>query len=980
MKMRKLVAALLAVLMLCSIIPFSVAAESASATITFDDAGKRTEFDADHQVWQENGITVTNNKDASATGVADYAKPARFYKGSTLIVEYPGMTKIEFACNTAAYATALAGVIDGATADGKVVSVTLNGVDSFSCSLSGGQVRMDALTVYSGEGGETPVDPDVPGDDPVDPPVDPDVPGDEPVDPAASATITFDDAGKRTEFDADHQVWQENGITVINNKDASTTGVADYAKPARFYKGSTLIVEYPGMTKIEFACNTAAYATALAGVIDGATADGKVVSVTLNGVDSFSCSLSGGQVRMDSLTVYSGEGGETPDIPDQPAIPDGIELSIADAIAMGQTYEHNIFSEAKYYVTGVITEVYNTQFGNMRVTDEAGNILTIYGTYNEDGSVRYDAMEEKPVAGDTVVLYGVIGQYNGTSQMKNGWIMGVIPGEGGDDPVDPPVSDDLGVIADPEVGVAYKFGMVQENVSVSDVYYLIGGMNSFYMATGTDAAAALDVYLEAANGGYYLYAMVNGVKQYINMVVSADGAHVNGAYEAKASTVYTYDADYQTVIADVDGAYYWFGTRNDKQYTTVGPCNIEYNGFYCQFYAEGGDTPVDPDQPGDDPVDPPVSGEIETDYPFLFGMIQYNVSEDDVYFLAGGMNGFYMETTTDADAAIVVYVEAADGGYYLYTYDGNQKLYINMVVNGTHVNGAYETKASTVYRYDDNYGTLIANVNGADYWFGTRNDNTYTTVGPCKVEYEGFYCELWYFTEEEDCEHEYDDEYDADCNLCGAIREVPDKPIETDSDFVVGNVEGSAGDTVQVTVSAINNPGIISAKVRVYFDTTVLKLVGAEAGNFSAGGYSWGDEDIANEEGSFVINWCDATHPDSAADLLATLSFEILEGTADGTYPITIEFSCDDDVFNAEDETVWFNAVDGSVTVVTATSIPGDVDGNGKLNNRDLGLMQLRLNDGDLTDKTFIEEAADMDGNGKLNNRDLGLLQIELNS
>ena len=57
----------------------------------------------------------------------------------------------------------------------------------------------------------------------------------------------------------------------------------------------------------------------------------------------------------------------------------------------------------------------------------------------------------------------------------------------------------------------------------------------------------------------------------------------------------------------------------------------------------------------------------------------------------------------------------------------------------------------------------------------------------------------------------------------------------------------------------------------------------------------------------------------------------------------------------------------------------GDVDGNGKLNNRDLGLMQLYLNGYDLTDKTFVAEAADMDGNGKLNNRDLGMLQRVLN-
>ncbi|MGM9647751.1 MAG: hypothetical protein ACI3YH_06445, partial [Eubacteriales bacterium] len=29
----------------------------------------------------------------------------------------------------------------------------------------------------------------------------------------------------------------------------------------------------------------------------------------------------------------------------------------------------------------------------------------------------------KPVAGDTVKIYGIVGQYNGTAQIKNGWIV-----------------------------------------------------------------------------------------------------------------------------------------------------------------------------------------------------------------------------------------------------------------------------------------------------------------------------------------------------------------------------------------------------------------------------------------------------------------------------------------------------------------------------------------------------------------------------
>ena len=120
---------------------------------------------------------------------------------------------------------------------------------------------------------------------------------------------------------------------------------------------------------------------------------------------------------------------ETPEQPEEPETPVVDEpaadstLTIADAIALGLTKDSNSYTEGKYYVTGVITEVYNTTYGNMRITDEAGNILTIYGTFNADGTVRYDALETMPVAGDTVTLYGIIGQYNGAAQMMNGWIV-----------------------------------------------------------------------------------------------------------------------------------------------------------------------------------------------------------------------------------------------------------------------------------------------------------------------------------------------------------------------------------------------------------------------------------------------------------------------------------------------------------------------------------------------------------------------------
>lgn len=99
---------------------------------------------------------------------------------------------------------------------------------------------------------------------------------------------------------------------------------------------------------------------------------------------------------------------------------------IANAIAIGGAKEHNTYTEEKYIIAGIVTEVYNTIYGNMYVTDELGNIITVYGTYSADGSTRYDEIEKKPVAGDYVVLVGVLGQYNGTPQMKNAWIQSVV--------------------------------------------------------------------------------------------------------------------------------------------------------------------------------------------------------------------------------------------------------------------------------------------------------------------------------------------------------------------------------------------------------------------------------------------------------------------------------------------------------------------------------------------------------------------------
>ena len=122
--------------------------------------------------------------------------------------------------------------------------------------------------------------------------------------------LSFSVAGNRTSFTTSQQIWEANGIKLTNDKSASTSNVADYTNPARFYKSSKITVEYAGMTKIEFVCNSSSYATALqssiaTGTNYTVTVSGSTVTVTfVNAVDSFVIdSLTGGQVRMNSLTI-----------------------------------------------------------------------------------------------------------------------------------------------------------------------------------------------------------------------------------------------------------------------------------------------------------------------------------------------------------------------------------------------------------------------------------------------------------------------------------------------------------------------------------------------------------------------------------------------------------------------------------------------------------------------------------------------------
>ena len=137
---------------------------SETATLTFDDKAKRTSFSTEKQVWEENGITFTNNKNFSQNNIADYANPIRLYAGSDIVVEVNGViSEIEFDCNTSAYALVIKNSIgNNANINSDKVNVSNVNSETFKINSLTAQTRLDAITVtYSvsgsgNEGGDVP--------------------------------------------------------------------------------------------------------------------------------------------------------------------------------------------------------------------------------------------------------------------------------------------------------------------------------------------------------------------------------------------------------------------------------------------------------------------------------------------------------------------------------------------------------------------------------------------------------------------------------------------------------------------------------------------------------------------------------------------------------------------------------------------------------------------------------------------------------
>ena len=113
-----------------------------------------------------------------------------------------------------------------------------------------------------------------------------------------------------------------------------------------------------------------------------------------------------------------------------------------------------------------------------------------------------------------------------------------------------------------------------------------------------------------------------------------------------------------------------------------------------------------------------------------------------------------------------------------------------------------------------------------------------------------------------------------------------------------------------------------------------------------------------------TLGWPYAGRPEQDGDSMANILLDDVTITSDATvheYTDDADTDCD---------------ICGAIREIEEPVVSGDANGDGSINNRDLGLLQQYLNDYEVE---ISLDACDVNGDGNVNNRDLGLLQQYLN-
>ena len=241
--------------------------------------------------------------------------------------------------------------------------------------------------------------------------------------------------------------------------------------------------------------------------------------------------------RLDDVKFYVGNGGQTVDLDniEAPQPSEATKVTVAEFLNAAE-------DSTIYELTGKITNVTNTTYGNFYINDGTGEVL-IYGLCSPTGEQKYWA-ESGAKVGDTITVQTVRTSYNGTPQGKNAIFVSLVPGEGGEEPTpepaEGPYASDVAFVCatDDSTNAAYSLGATTINGQAVTGFKLgkskqAGKFTSG--AVGVEGTKYLNFYAQGWKGGdVTLYFRVDGGATMSQKLASHDGVTGNPPYVSLA--------------------------------------------------------------------------------------------------------------------------------------------------------------------------------------------------------------------------------------------------------------------------------------------------------------------------------------------------------------------------------------------------------------------------------------------------------------
>lgn len=195
-----------------------------------------------------------------------------------------------------------------------------------------------------------------------------------------------------------------------------------------------------------------------------------------------------------------------------------------------------------------------------------------------------------------------------------------------------------------------------------------------------------------------------------------------------------------------------------------------------------------------------------------------------------------------------------------------------------------------------------------------------------------------------------------------------------DAVITVSSDIATPGSVINVDLSIKNNPGIIAMAFCVEYDATSFEYIDYTEGYLT-------NYTITNHSDKGIVSFVSVEDRNIKTNgTFLTLNFKIKATAENGTYYFVIKnnnpdkygTSLHNSFANSNEEFVLVTAVNGIITVDGDYVAPsGDVNRDGKRNNKDLALLMQHINGWEVE---ILLTVADVNADGKINNKDYALL------